>query len=86
MSDCGCDPCAEMPAGTVFFCEDGVFTPVPEPAGPAPWVLARSPNVNGGLPYWASWSVLAAGDGPTPAPPPPPVPPAGEPHPWETVK
>jgi len=49
-------------------------------------VLARSPNVNGGLPYWASWSVLAAGDGPTPAPPPPPVPPAGEPHPWETVK
>jgi hypothetical protein len=73
-----------MAAGTVFFCEDGVFTPVPEPAGPAPWVLTRSPNVNGGLPYWASWSVLAAADEPTPVPP-PPVPP-GESHPWETVK
>jgi hypothetical protein len=84
MSSGCCEPCAEQPAGTVFFCEDGVFTPVPEPAGPAPWVLARSPNVNNNLPYWASWSVLAAADTPDPAPE--PEPPEGEPPPWETVK
>ena len=79
-----CEPCAEMPAGTVFFCEDGVFTPVPQPQGMGPWALCVSPNVGGGMPYWESWvTVVAGGSGPTPVPP--PVPP-DEPHPWETVK
>ena len=31
---CNCpDPCANQPGGTMFFCEDGVMTPIPLPTG-----------------------------------------------------
>jgi hypothetical protein len=45
----GCDFCGDAASGTVFYCEDGVMTPLPPPTVAS---YLRIDPAGSGLPHW----------------------------------